>query len=469
MNYNNIATSSHLVYERQQLLFRFALFVVGSVITLLVLFQLLRPNQDYIIAEPSSVFHELANSVYDLITLELSTTQPTVPMPLVTDVIPEISMPVEPVSITNTSAEKLNNPKIQNTNWHTVTIKHGQSLSNIASQLKIKNTDLKTILTLPQAYSLLRHLIPGHKLVIESTSDGAIAKLNYFLDKDRTLIINRIGAHFTSELQEKDSLERLLFASTVIHRSLIDSLHKAGFPSQTSRQINTMLGNNIHPGDRINFLYQESFNNGRAVHSGPIIAAKLFDHGKVYTLIRFTDTNGKAGYFTPTGQSLTPGFLRAPVHYTRISSLFNLHRRQPILGIIRPHYGVDFAAHYGSPVVATGNGRIAFLGRKSGFGRTIEIRHDRTYATLYAHLAQFAHGIHNGSTITAGQVIGFVGMSGLATGPHLHYEIHINGKPYDPLHVKIPSTTFISKKQRPLFLRYADAVVARLEGKSVVV
>lgn len=468
MNYNNIATSSHLVYERQQLFFRFALFVIGSVITLLVLFQLLRSNQDYIIAEPSSVFHQLADSVYDLVTLELSTTQPPVTTPIIKDIIPAISLSDSPVSIANPITAKLNVPRVQHSNWHTVTIKHGQSLLKIASQLEIKSADIKTILSLPQAYPLLRKLIPGHTLTIESALDGSIAKLSYFLDKGRTLIINHMGTHFASELLEKDLLERLLLTSAIIHGSLQDSLNKLGLPSQSSRQLSNMLGNTFHSGAHISLLYEESFKNGHAFHTGPIIAAKLFDHGKTYSVIRFTDINGKVSYFTPAGQSLTPGFLRTPVHYTRISSLFNLHRRQPILGIIRPHYGVDFAAHYGSPVVATSNGHIAFAGRKNGYGKTIEIRFDHTYVTLYAHLAQFARGIHNGSVIREGQVIGYVGMSGLATGPHLHYEVHINGKPYDPLHVKLPSATFISKKQRSLFIRYAKAVVARLEGKSVI-
>jgi murein DD-endopeptidase MepM/ murein hydrolase activator NlpD len=201
------------------------------------------------------------------------------------------------------------------------------------------------------------------------------------------------------------------------------------------------------------------------VKDGPVLAARFVNRGKEYLAVRYVDPEGQAGYYSPDGRNLRKAFLRAPLEFTRVSSGFNLARRHPVLNMIRAHKGVDYAAPTGTPVRAAGDGRITFMGRRGGYGNLIEIDHIRGVSTAYGHLSRFARGVRQGTRVSQGQLIGYVGMTGLASGPHLHYEYRINGVHKDPQSIKLPATAEpIDARWRQDFYAKTSVVLGSLEA-----
>jgi murein DD-endopeptidase MepM/ murein hydrolase activator NlpD len=194
----------------------------------------------------------------------------------------------------------------------------------------------------------------------------------------------------------------------------------------------------IQPGDRFTVVYEKYFYKGKKVKNGTIVAAAFANNGHIYRALRYTDPTGVTAYYTPEGDSMQKAFLRTPVKIGRISSHFSLARKHPILNIIRAHKGVDYAAPIGTPVYATGSGKVQFKGWKGGYGKTIALTHGDTYSTLYGHLSDYAENLSLGQHVSQGDVIGYIGNTGLATGPHLHYEFRVNNVHKNPLTVKLP-------------------------------
>jgi murein DD-endopeptidase MepM/ murein hydrolase activator NlpD len=205
-------------------------------------------------------------------------------------------------------------------------------------------------------------------------------------------------------------------------------------------------------GDTISVIYTVNYRNGEPVSAGKLLAAEYVNAGKSYRTVLFSDPFGREDYYTPEGESLKKGFLRSPLEFSRVTSSFSNSRRHPIYGFHRAHTGVDVGAPTGTRVKATGDATVAFAGRKGGYGNLVILRHHNGYETYYAHLSAFAPGIHSGRPITQGQVIAYVGTTGASTGPHLHYEIRIAGKPYNPLSVKLPGSPPLAAAQRARFL-----------------
>jgi murein DD-endopeptidase MepM/ murein hydrolase activator NlpD len=220
---------------------------------------------------------------------------------------------------------------------------------------------------------------------------------------------------------------------------------------------------NIRNGDSFSVIYQEDYLNGKKLNDGPILAAEFINQGHVYRAIRYTDPTGNSDYYDPSGKSMRKAFLRTPVEFTRISSGFTMGRFHPILNKIRAHKGVDYAAPTGTPIKATGDGKITFRGRKGGYGNVVILQHGARYSTLYGHMSKFRGGLAVGSRVRQGQVIGYVGMTGLATGPHLHYEFRIDGVHRDPLRVKLPGAEPLGNKYRDDFNSKAKALIAKLD------
>ena len=488
MNYNNIGSISHLFYERQQrqqLLYRLTLLVLGSIMTLSLLFNLLNSNDENVIAQPTSVFRELGDTLYDIVALELSaeTAAPSAPITVVNDtaVNTDVKPAIEIAADSNTAPAILPNvapktvampipalPKMIAES--AITVRKHDSLSKIGTRLGINHHEIAEILKLPQAYPILTHLQKDHLLNIQLNKAGSILRLSYTVKADETLLVERIGQTFSSEIRSGNSklVSKIMLASAPIHSSLMASAKRAGLNSALINKLGLAFGSgtdyvhHLHPGAKISLLYQEYLHNGKTVKTGDVIAAQIIDGGKLYRTIRYTAPNGHVGYYLPNGQSVESGFLRAPLHYSHISSPFLLHRLQPILHIVRPHEGVDLAAPGGTPVYATSNGIISEVGRDGGYGNKVEIKFNATYSTVYGHLARFAK-IHAGQSIKQGQVIGYVGMTGLATGPHLHYEFRVNGIPHDPLKVVLPGGASIPRSQKGAFLTYARGLINRLD------
>jgi murein DD-endopeptidase MepM/ murein hydrolase activator NlpD len=209
--------------------------------------------------------------------------------------------------------------------------------------------------------------------------------------------------------------------------------------------------------------YQELYQDGAYVKDGPILAASFTNAGRRYKAVRYVDPDGGAHYYTPDGRSMHKAFLRAPLEFTRVSSGFNLARKHPILNLIRAHKGVDYAAPIGTPVKAAGDGRITFAGLKGGYGNVVEMEHSRSVTTVYGHLSRFAKGTRVGQHVTQGTVIAYVGMTGLATGPHLHYEYRVNGVFKNPQTVSLPDAQPIEASLRADFEARTTPLLAALE------
>ncbi len=232
----------------------------------------------------------------------------------------------------------------------------------------------------------------------------------------------------------------LHFNSTygVIESSFSEAAHKAGLSDELIEELTRIFAwdidfaSTLQPGDQFTVIYKEGRSTYRNKDRGQIISAEFMTNGKVYTAVRYKDPNGIVSYYTPEGKSMQKAFLSAPVDYARISSHFDIHRRHPVLNRIRAHKGVDYAARTGTPVKSAGDGIVSFRGRKGGYGQVLIIQHGEHYETLYAHLSGFKKGLKDGDAVRQGDIIGYVGQTGLATGPHLHYEFRIDGVHRNP-------------------------------------
>ena len=194
----------------------------------------------------------------------------------------------------------------------------------------------------------------------------------------------------------------------------------------------------IREGDRFTAVYEQIYQDGKYLRDGEVLAAEFVNNGKSFQAVRFVNDAGVVGYYTPDGIPMRKAFLRAPVEFTRVSSVFDPHRLHPILNLIRGHMGTDYAAPIGTPVHAAGDGRVSFEGQRGGYGNAVILSHGGDIATLYGHMSHFTRHLRVGTHVQQGDVIGYVGMTGLATGPHLHYEYLVNGVQKDPQTVHLP-------------------------------
>lgn len=323
------------------------------------------------------------------------------------------------------------------------------------------------------------------KPVVAVTSTSPIATNNTL----KTLPLPLTPAQQNKPIIGGNHLE---YVSLTIHKSIYLSGKKAGVSAKMISQIINIFNGavnfakDVHDGDKISVLYNKnaasvvtsniiSKKTGKNKHkriikttptlTNEIVAAEIITHKKTYRAVKFTDAAGHSDYYTPEGVSLKPAFVRAPAANTHITSRFDLHRWHPILHIFRAHKGVDFAAPSGTPIKATGAGKIAFAGWEGGYGKVILIQHDSKYSSFYAHLSGFAKKLSVGSYVKQNQLIGFMGSTGLATGSHVHYEFRINGVQHDPLTTPLPHLAINSHTNRMKFMALAKTMLAQLEGR----
>lgn len=354
------------------------------------------------------------------------------------------------------------------TTWLDVTIRAGDSLTSIFKHKHLKIDQLNAILALPEGRENLTRLKPGQHIKFLLDEHRNILKIIYRPAMTSTFTITRNKKLFTSALKELPIETQQTFRHGSIKASLFTAGLRANLPSKLIMRLVDMFqwdidfAKDIRPGDNFNVLYEEKYIDGEKVATGNILAAEFTNQGKTYKAIRYIDPTGKVNFYSEDGSSLKRRFSRTPVKFTRISSYFKPKRWHPVLHRFRKHTGVDYAAPAGTPIRATGDGKIAFIGRKGGYGNAIILQHGRNYSTLYGHMLKFAKRLHVGSKIHQGQVIGYVGMTGLATGPHLHYEFRINNKHRDPLKVKLPQGKSVPKKYKADFLAQSEKLLNRI-------
>ncbi len=351
--------------------------------------------------------------------------------------------------------------------WHKVTVKPGQTLSNIFQAQGLGFSDLNTALDATKNSHVLTDIRPGDEFGFLIDPQGRLKALRFEPDNAHQVTLHFKDGKVTRDIRTWDLENRRGVAHGVIQSSLFAAGHKAGLRRSTMTKLAHVFQSKINfsrqvrPGDRFTVVYESVYRNGIYLHAGPILAAEFVNRGKRYTAFRFTLPNGESGYYTEDGRPLRTSLLRTPVHYKRISSPFGW-RMDPVIHSRHLHAGVDLATPMGTPIHAAGNGVITVRGWVHGYGRYIRIRDTASISTAYAHMSRYAPGLHVGSHVHQGQIIGYVGQSGWATGPHLHYEVRIHGKPVNPLTVTLPPPKPLKPALLAQFKQHVRPLVARI-------
>jgi murein DD-endopeptidase MepM/ murein hydrolase activator NlpD len=360
----------------------------------------------------------------------------------------------------------------------TVTIQRGDSLSAIFKRAGLSAYELQRVMELGKAVAVLKKIIPGKTLAFETDQDDQLVSLSYEESPLKHLIVMRKGPDYKAYWQEAEAETIISYGSAVIsesHPSLYHAGKAAGLSDAVIMKLSYVFqwdisfALDLRQGDAFTVLFEDIYVDGEKVKEGEILAAQFINMGKTYTAVSYEDSAGNRNYYAPDGSSLRKAFLRDPVHFSHVSSSFNLKRLHPIHNRVMPHRGIDYAAREGTPVLASGDGKVMSVKRNSASGRFIVIQHGEQYTTKYLHLSAYAKGITSGKSVKQGQVIGYVGATGWATAPHLHYEFLLNGVHRNPKTVKLPHALPIAKTELNRFQSSAQTLVARLDavaGKS---
>ncbi|MGA4637830.1 peptidoglycan DD-metalloendopeptidase family protein [Pseudomonas solani] len=352
---------------------------------------------------------------------------------------------------------------------HTVTVGNGDTLSTLFSKVGLSATVLHDVLNSSKDAKDLSRLKIGQAFEFRLSPEGELQSLHSKLSDLETVTLSKTdkGYDFKRDLAKPDI--HTAYAHGVIDSSLFLSAKRAGMSHNLTMDLANIFDYDIdfaldiREGDEFEVIYEEKSVNGKQVGTGNILAARFTNRGKTYSAVRFTSNQGIASYFRDDGTSMRKAFIRTPVDFARISSRFSLGRRHPILNKIRAHKGVDYAAPRGTPIKATGDGKIFLAGRRGGYGNAVIIQHSGKYRTLYGHMQGFAKGIKTGGTVKQGQIIGYIGTTGLSTGPHLHYEFQVNGQHVDPLGVKLPMADPLAAAEKKRFLQMSKPLMARMD------
>lgn len=354
--------------------------------------------------------------------------------------------------------------------WESIVVQRGDTLAGMLTKLGLAPRTAQDLLALGGSAKELRRIFPGDRLEVRKTAENTLDALRYtFESSARILEIRAKDGKYEASIGDIPVERRVTAAAGSIDSSLFVAGQEAGLSDALIMALANVFAwdvdfaLDIRKGDHFAVLYEEIYRDEQKLRDGAILAAEFTNDGRTYRAVRFEDESGAAsGYYSLDGQAMRKAFLRSPVEFTRISSTFSMGRRHPVLNRIRAHKGVDYAAPTGTPVKATGDGKIAFIGTKGGYGKAVVVQHGSQYSTLYAHLSRFARGIRAGARVKQGQVIGYVGQTGLATGPHLHYEFLVNGVHRNPLTVALPHANPLPTEHRTTFLALAEQRMAEL-------
>ncbi|MGH8528291.1 MAG: M23 family metallopeptidase [Nevskiales bacterium] len=360
----------------------------------------------------------------------------------------------------------------QGKDWLQLRIRPGDSLSGLFDHYGLPAEDWRAILALGKQVKPLTRIRPGEKLQVRRDAGGHVSELRYDLDNARTLQVQRQAAAYTASTLEAPVAVRHGYAVGLIDSSLFTAAQHAGLSNEMAMELAVIFGwdidfaLDIRSGDRFSVIYEELYRHNRKVGNGDIIAAEFINQGIRHQAFRHK-TGDQVNFYGADGRSLRKAFLRTPVDFTRISSGFGW-RRHPIHRSFRVHRGVDYAAPHGTPIKSSGDGRVEFRGRKGGYGNVVVVQHGAGVETLYGHMSRFANGLIRGTRVKQGQTIGYVGATGWATGPHLHYEFRLNGVHKDPMKVKLAAATPLLNKHRGEFTLAIQPYVAQLDALSQI-
>jgi murein DD-endopeptidase MepM/ murein hydrolase activator NlpD len=350
-----------------------------------------------------------------------------------------------------------------------ITVRPDDTLDQIFRSVGIDIGTLASLRARPEIRKALDILRPGDIITL-THADGVLQSLNRQISDTLTLKVSKAGDEYAVNYIENPLETTVVGHRAHIESSLFEAGQKAGISSRTIMTLaNQIFGFDIdfaldiREGDEFSVLYQQQFQDGRYVSDGQVLAAEFVNRGKTHRAVWFESKDGEVkGYYTPEGRGMRKAFLRAPLDFTRISSRFNSSRKHPVLGIVRAHKGTDYAAPTGTPIWAAGSGRVQFAGRKGGYGNVVIIDHGKGISTVYGHMSRFGRSLRVGRTVNQGDTIGYVGRTGLATGPHLHYEYRVKGVQKNPATLPMP-TTEIPSTHMAEFRSQAEVALARLD------
>ena len=351
--------------------------------------------------------------------------------------------------------------------WHEEGFGRGDTISDLLAHLGVNDEETRAFLLRIKAERSLQLLRPGTTVQSRTADDGTLLALRFITEKGRLVSFDKNGTEFKAIEQQLSLVPQQQMKSGEIRSSLFAATDAAGLSDNVAVQLADVFAGDIdfhrdlRRGDKFTVIYETFYHEGRAIKSGRLLAAEFINQGKSYRAIWFQDAEGNGAYYTPEGKNLRKAFLRSPLEFSRISSGFEM-RFHPILQQWRWHKGVDYAAPVGTHVKATADGTVEFVGSQSGYGNVIMLRHQGGFSTYYAHLSSFAEGLRKGGRVHQGDMIGHVGQTGWATGPHLHYEFRVNNEVRNPLTVALPAALPIPAQQWAAFSNVSAPLAAEL-------
>lgn len=338
-------------------------------------------------------------------------------------------------------------------------IQSGDTLASALARLNIDNAEIQRLLADESVRELASSVRAGKRIQATTSQDGQLQTVSFERGDAPALTLNRAGEDFVAQESSELLETRVVMRSGRILSSLYGATDSAGIPDKIADQMaetfSTSLDfrEDLRRGDTFSVIYTVNYRNGEPVSTGKLLAAEYVNGDKPYRAVLFRDASGREDYYTPEGESLKKGFLRSPLEFSRVTSSFSNSRKHPVYGFHRAHTGVDFGAPTGTRVRATSDATVTFAGRKGGYGNLVILRHSNGYETYYAHLSAFGPNTRTGRSVDQGQVIAYVGSTGASTGPHLHYEVRIAGRPQNPMAIKLPGAAPLSVAQRANFLK----------------
>ncbi len=353
--------------------------------------------------------------------------------------------------------------------WREERIGRGDTLQSLLTRLGVDSEEARKVLAAAHESKSLGRLTPGRSVLARVTSGGQLMLFRYLVSDDKLVTLTRNGGEFKAGELPVALEARQIMRSGEIESSLFGATDAADVPDRIASEMAEALSGDIdfhkdlRRGDHFSVVYEAFYLDGQLVKTGRLLAAEFINQGKPYQALYFKDAQGREGYFTPDGQSLKRAFLKSPMPFSRVSSGFSGARFHPVLQTWRAHKGIDYAAPTGAPVRAVADSKVEFVGRQGGYGNLVLLKHQGSYSTAYGHLSRFGKGVKRGAHIAQGEVIGYVGTTGMSTGPHLHYEFRVNNVQKNPLALKLPTSYPLDARAKAQFAGMAQPLAANLD------
>ena len=350
--------------------------------------------------------------------------------------------------------------------WREERVRRGDTIGELLARAGIDDAGLRALVRSDPAARTLYQLKPGQAVRVATDRDGGLVELRFAPAPEQALTIRRAGDTLQALRGDAEVETRVELKAGVVVSSLFGAADAIGLPDAITLALADAFSGDIdfyhdlRRGDRFAVLYETRFVDGEPAGTGRILAAEFENRGALLRVFRWTAPDGTEGYYTDDGRSARKAFLRSPMALSRVTSGFSLARKHPILGTWRAHRGIDYGAPAGTPIRATAHGVVTLAGRQGGYGNVVVLRHGGAHSTLYAHLSRFAKGVKTGARVSQGEAIGYVGQTGWATGPHLHYEFRVGDVPRNPQTIALPVAEAVPAAQRGA---YAAAISPAIE------